>query len=115
MGDMIRDGMSWLAQQSKTHISRSVSYSRGSTSYTVSATIGRTERESYDQNGASILAVSRAYLILVDDLVLIPCKGDRITDSGEVYEVLPAAGEDSYRASDAHGIRWRIHTKRISA
>ena len=123
MADMLEQGASWLDNQRHQHMTRSVSYARGSSTVEVQATIGRTEFEQADEYGIVQKIESRDYLIRTSDLVLdgqstLPKQGDQIREiDGEttfVYEVLSPGDEPVFRYSDPYRKALRIHTKHIA-
>jgi hypothetical protein len=123
MTDLLRLGQEWLANQLKTHASRTVIYGRGANQTSVTAIIGRTLLKLEDgYGGVHMQWTDRDFLIPPDELVLngsqvIPERGDTIreTDNGKiyVYEVNAPGGEPTWRWSDPHRKLLRIHTKQI--
>ena len=74
-------------------------------------------------DGAIVQIKSKDFLIrreLYDfgDSPVEPARGDKIIlsedDGDHTYELLDLPNEPSYRAADAWGIRWRLHTKEIA-
>jgi len=123
MADMLEQGASWLDDQRHQHMTRSVSYARGSSTVEVQATIGRTEFEQADEYGIVHKVESRDYLIRAADLVLdgqptLPKRGDQIRETDGtttiVYEVLSPGDEPIFRYSDPYRKALRIHTKHIA-
>ncbi len=123
MADMLEQGASWLDDQRHQHMTRTVSYVRGSSTVEVQATIGRTVFEQADEFGIVTKTESRDYLIRTADLVLdgqptLPKRGDQIreTDGSStfVYEVLSPGDEPVFRYSDPYRKALRIHTKHIA-
>jgi len=125
MADMLEQGASWLDDQRHQHMTRSVSYARGTSTVEVQATIGRTVFEQADDVGGGIVTKteSRDYLIRTADLVLdgqptLPKRGDQIRESDGgttfVYEVLSPGDEPVFRYSDPYRKALRIHTKHIA-
>lgn len=123
--EMLKTGSDWLLDRQKEFNSKSVTYSRGSASVVLQATIGRTVWEI--DNGVGILEKyeSRDFIIQTVDLVLssavvLPVRGDRI---GEVrgaktytYEVMsPALSIPHYRGADDFKKAHRIHTKLVGS
>ena len=107
---------SWLPATAKLAAGVTVTYTRGGTTVTVSAMQGRTVFASIQDGGPKIEFGDRDYLILATDLVLFgePAIGDRVVDTGEVYEVLtPGTGEPAWRWSDPAHAMYRIHTKQV--
>ena len=86
MADMLEQCARWLDDQRHQHMTRSVSYTRGSSTIEVQATIGRTEFEQADDFGIVHKVESRDYLIRTADLVLdgqptLPKRGDQIRET----------------------------------
>ena len=118
MVDMLEQAAAWLGDRRKRFLSRTVSYGRGDSTVQVAATVGQTTFEVQDAYGAVEKWESRDFLIAAADLVLDdalvePQRGDRITDGQKVYEVLAPGKEDVYRPSDPYGVTLRIHTKQV--
>ena len=123
MADMLEQGASWLDDQRHQHMTRSVSYARGTSTVPVQATIGRTEFEQADDFGIVHKIESRDYLIRTNNLVLdgqatLPKRGDQIRETDGtttvVYEVLSPGDEPIFRYSDPYRKALRIHTKHIA-
>ena len=123
MTDMLEQGASWLDDQRHRHMTRTVSYARGTSTVEVQATIGRTVFEQADEFGIVTKTESRDYLIRTADLVLdgqptLPKRGDQISeiDGGTtfVYEVLSPGDEPVFRYADPYRKALRIHTKHIA-
>lgn len=106
----------WLAQQARSADgNRTVAYTRGATSRTVPAVLGRVAYLSTADGAVRVEVGDRDYLILVADLAAFgaPDIGDRVTDGGQVYEVQDTnTGEPAWRFSDADRTEWRIHVKK---
>ncbi len=123
MGDLLDDGLAWLAEKLQAHASRPVVYRRGADEVTVQAIVGRTLLKLSDgYGGVRMEWTDRDFLIAAEDLILagqktLPQRGDQIreTTGGKtlVYEVLAPAGEPEWRWSDPHRRLLRIHTKQI--
>lgn len=120
MNDLIQEGTNWLVGQLQNHVSQSVVYSRGSDSVTLNATIGKTDRETFDDHGFGVKSQVRDFLLKAEELILnnqkvIPRRGDRITQTlgtqSHVYEVVETGGDKHYRPSDPYGVMYRIHTQ----
>lgn len=123
MADMLEQGASWLDDQRHQHMTRSVSYARGSSTIELLATIGRTEFEQADDFGIVHKVESRDYLIRTTDLLLdgqatLPKRGDQIREidsaTTSIYEVLSPGNEPVFRYSDPYRKALRIHTKHIA-
>ncbi len=120
MPDLLEQGAVWLDQQRSRHLTRTVTYRRGTESVDLPATIGKTVFEQADAYGVIHRTESRDYLVSAADLVLDgtpeqPKAGDRICETaGEqilLYEVMAPGGEPPWRYSDAFRRTLRIHTK----
>jgi hypothetical protein len=116
---MLQTGMAWLDGMRQAHLSRPVTYARGGDSVELAATVGRTVFEIDDGYSGIEKWESRDYLVAAAELVLggqtvAPQRGDRITDAGQVYEVLAPGKEDVYRPADPYGVTLRVHTKRVA-
>lgn len=124
MPDLLKQGAAWLNDQRHQHLTRTVVYRRGTSSVDVQATIGSTAFRIDDDTGASIVSISRDYLVRTTDLVLdgspaLPRRGDQIEDDDgqgqtHVHEVMAPGGEPEWRYSDPQRSTLRIHTKEIS-
>jgi len=123
MGDLLDDGLAWLAEQLKAHASRTVVYRRGANEVTVQATVGRTLLKLDDgYGGVRMEWTDRDFVIAADDLVLggektLPQRGDQVRETVDgqtlVYEVLAPGSEPEWRWSDPHRRLLRIHTKQV--
>lgn len=122
MADLLATSSAWLEDQRTRHLSRLVTYRRGTLAAEVVATIGKTVFRVDDQYGGQIRSESRDYLVLAADLVLggnamLPQRGDQIRetvgDTVFVYEVLAPGDEPCFRFSDPYRQTLRIHTKQI--
>src|SRR3954466_8485975 len=116
MSDLLQQGSDWLADRLKSVASQSVVFSRGATSNSVSATIGRTLFEATSELGIVERWEARDYLIQAVDLPLgEPRRGDQIREiqngTTYVYEVMAPGNEPAYRFSDPYRKTYRIHTK----
>jgi len=123
MTDLLEKGSTWLEDQRTRHLTRLVTYQRGTNSVEVKATFGRTIFEEADDFGVIQKTESRDFLVLAADLVLngervLPKAGDRIRevqgDQGFVYEVMAPGTEPPFRYSDAYRQTVRIHTKHVA-
>ena len=116
MGDLLRDGLTWLQQQRSAHMTSPVTYRRaGQADAAVGATFGRTEIEITDDEGGAIRTHVVDFLILADELPLEPEAGDVVVADGQRYEVMDLGGDGCWRWSDPYRQTYRIHTKDIGA
>jgi len=118
MADLLQQGAEWLGRMRRDHLSHLVTYSRDGAELQIAATVGSTTFEVDDGYGGVEKWQSRDYLVTAADLALggvlvQPQRGDRISDGGQVYEVMAPGKEDVCRPADNYGLTWRIHTKRI--
>ncbi|MBK9128185.1 MAG: hypothetical protein IPM13_10335 [Phycisphaerales bacterium] len=120
MPDLLERGAAWLDQQRSRHLSRTVTYLRGTDSVELPATIGQTAFEQADEYGILQRTESRDYLVSAADLVLAgerttPRAGDRIREviggAAFLHEVMAPGGEPPWRFSDRYRLTLRIHTK----
>lgn len=95
-------------------------YARGADQVELEAVAGSTQVEQADDAGAAVQSRRTDWILLAADLVLggqavWPQVGDRLTlsESGEVYEVQPLAGEHA-RACDETRTTVRVHTRLIA-
>jgi len=123
--DLLQKGSAFLEGQRHKHMTRPVTYLRGSDSVELDATVGRTVFEQADQFGVIQRTETRDYLVRAQDLVLggevtTPKVGDHVREpSGTgalLYEVMAPSGgggEPPFRFSDPERKTLRIHTKFI--
>lgn len=127
MADMLKSGVEWLANQLQEHVGRSVTYTRGAASVTLTVTLGRKLlKVGDDLGGLRMVMTDRDYIIVAADLVLsgsltTPAKGDTITDAGDpdgvsrTWEVLSPGGDEApWNWSDPYRILIRVHTKQVA-
>lgn len=123
MVGLLEQGLSHLAEQLLAHNSLVVTYRRGADSANPRAIIGRTMYRTSSDGQSAVDFSDRDYLIAPAELVLggspvEPQDGDRIEETRDgqtyTYEVLPIAGEPSWRWSDPFRKLYRIHTKLVS-
>lgn len=119
MDDLLRHGSDWLERTRTRHATAEVTYLRGASAVTVRATVGKTGFDQATEDGLTVRLQTRDYLINVDELSIDdipaePMAGDRILEcDGQVFEVMPSAGEGPWRYSDLYRRVYRIHTKGI--
>lgn len=121
MTNLLRSGMDWLATQLKTQASSSVTYSRGTQSLTLAATLGRHRQADLgDQPGAEVdvsltVMTFDAADLLLGGVLIKPERRDVVsfTDHGVAFEfeVMPLDGERCWKESDAFGKRLEIRLK----
>jgi hypothetical protein len=129
MTDMLETGVTWLNQQRNAHMVKSVTYRRGQSSVSVSATNGRTQTKTIGDDAVEVSGQVDDWIINAADLVLdgrqvCPESGDQIRETvGSqtfVYEVrklgnVSGIGDgETWRFSDAFKQSIRIHTVRTA-
>lgn len=117
MTDLLQTGIEWLDAQRKAVLSRSVTYQRGGDSVAISATLGTSEEEVYDQFGTSMRVKRTDFLITAADLILdgdltTPTPGDLIVLGTRTYEVM-ALSDGCHYAELPGGVTLRIHAKLV--
>lgn len=119
--DLITDGASWLARQQRTHCAKLVTYIRDTEEIQIAATVGQSEHRTDDLMGGELTAVTRDFLVSVDDLAINgtkvkPQRGDEIVETiGDwlyTHEVMSVRGPDNaWQYADSARTTYRIHTK----
>lgn len=121
---LIDRGQAALNARMKAAAGRTVTYTRGVSSASVTAWVGRTDQPAaQDQYGARQEWADRDYLLAVADLTAAgfgsPQAGDRITETiagtAVTFElVVPAGANDqAWRYSDQTRTVYRLHTKQV--
>ena len=108
--NMLQNGLQWLSEKQKKHVSSKVLYCRDEKRYSVDAVLGRTKYEIVDENGFKVAGHTIDFLIAAADLPLVPQVGDQIISGNIVHEVIDLGGDGCWTWCDPHGIRRRIHT-----
>lgn len=122
MADLMQAGAVYQAAQLKAFAGRAVTYQRGGSQVSVTATVGRVLLKFGDElGGQHVQMTDRDYIVTAADLVLngavvTPETGDQFLDldgglTPNVYEVQPYGTEPHYRPADPFGVMLRIHTK----
>jgi hypothetical protein len=117
MADVLGTGVDWLLGTLAAHVSRTVIYRRGSSSASISVTLGQSEWENMQADGSTIRFVTRDYIYSQPTLTNfgLPQRGDEIVDSDGVYQVLPTGAMQASRYLDTRQKGLRIHTKKKDA
>lgn len=122
MGDLLDRGSAFIDTQRHQHLTRPVTYRRGSDEKQVQATVGKTEFEQADEAGLIHRVESRDFLIRAADLNLgsgpiQPRAGDQVREQAGshvlVYEVNAPGGRPPWRFSDPYRRVMRVHTKLV--
>lgn len=120
MANLLRSGVSWLADRLKASAAVAVEYEKQGVRHALTAAAGRTEFNIADESGALYTLTTADWIFKPADLVAIgvtkPARGDRVhvTRDGmtEEYEILSRDGTQPYRF-DAQGQLVRVHTLQV--
>ena len=123
MANLLDTGVAWQLGKLKEGASVSMTYRRGALSVGVQVTRGRSEYQTYDDEGNFVTEITDADFIMPADRLTLggsivePRRGDRleeVTKTGtRIYEVMPSGNRRPF-AIDPTGQMLRIHTKLIS-
>ena len=116
------DAARWLQDNRLAHATLPVVYERDGSSYPLESWLGKTEFEELDDSGLVIRSEMRDYFFQISDYEAtgldFPVVGDLIHETQGLetfsYEVTKPPGMQHYNR-DTHRLRYRIHTKRVSA
>lgn len=110
------DAIGCLSTTLQSIAGTTITYARGATSLTITATVGQTQFEQDTQFGVLTIR-TRDFIFPVADLAALdePARGDTITEGSDVYEVLPEPGVPAFRYSDHGQTIVRVHSKRVTA
>lgn len=115
MVDLFANGLEWLRQQMRDHLSTEITYTPVNASgVTVSATLGRSDREVINDLGLVERYEARDFIISPASISGLPQVGDTISHNGQTYKVLPMGDEPHYIFTDPYETQIRVHTKRVS-
>lgn len=123
MANMLKAGEDVIASVMQTHVSDSMTYTRGAYTATIDATTGQTEFVSESESGYAIRFESRDFIFPVADLVLdssatLPQRGDTITQTingtAKTFKVFAPSGEQVYRFTGPNQVQIRVHTELVS-
>jgi len=118
MSDLISSAVQFVMQHAASSLSRTVTYSRGSTELEISAVIGQADYEIEDETGVRTVATIVDFVI-TDAAAFAaafhePAAGDQVTDGDVVYEVLALPGMPAWRWATRYRRAIRVHTKELS-
>lgn len=124
MGQRMRDAMRWLAQKKAETDGRAVTYTRGTSSVTLTVVVGRVPFVVRDRQGLVTTVARQRDYILPDPAALDfgagkvnPEAGDRVTDpdpdDGGTFELVAPEGEHCWRWTDGYGTALRLHTLKV--
>ena len=119
MTDLLRAASDWFQGVRTQFASGPVTYVSGTNQATVNATVGRSNFNIDQDDGAQIIVQSRDYLILASDLQAEPQPGDQVIEvtgsSTNTYEVARFGAEPCWRWADSFFKTRRVHTKLLGA
>ena len=118
MSNLLSESAQWLASQQKLRIATTVVWSRGTTSASVAARIGRTSWDVESGGGRVERVESRDFLVDPADLPAEPKEGDQIVETigGIAYRhtIAAPAGTPPVHWADAYRTTLRCHTKLVA-
>jgi len=118
MPDMLKNGLAWLHEKRKEHLSRTVTYRRGSLEREINASPGDSRFDQVDEETGGIVRQihTRDWIVGVEDMEEFgkPESGDQVIDGGKQYDVCPIGDEPQFRLID-DGIAYRIHSLEVKA
>jgi len=123
MTNMLQDGVAFLGGQLKDHCGLSVTYYRGQSSVSITATASMHRYEVIDTDGIVTVVTSRDYVVHAADLVvggttITPRAGDTIKETiggtERTFEVMPLGAEAAYEPVDPDSVLLTVHTKKIN-
>lgn len=123
MSNLMQDAVDWLGAQLKRAAGVTITYTRGTNSVSITATVSMHEYDVIDTDGVVTAVTSRDYVIHSADLILaavevLPRAGDRIAETidgtAETFEVMPLAGTRAFDPVDPDSVLLKIHTKKVA-
>lgn len=123
MGNLLGDGLRWLEDQRRAHMTQTVTYIRGAGSVELLATIGQTEFAAEIDGQLVTSKKVRDFLVTAADLVIAgsaiePRAGDRIRETSEgrmlEWEVAAIGGEPPWRWADSNRLTYRMHANHVA-
>lgn len=124
--DLLKIGNAWLQKTRTKYAASPVTYLRGASSASFSASYGRTLYQVTDAEGFQVGKESWDFLINaadleLDDTLTQPAVGDRILvgdlddPDALAYEVMNIDGDRCWRWADSFQVTFRIHAKFVGA
>ena len=119
MSDLLETANTWLSDVMQAHAGATITYTRGDTELSLTATIGETATEQSDTFGAQLYGATCDFIVVAADMVangqqIVPADGDRITVGAVTYEVNLGGNLDPWRWGDPYQKTIRIHTRRLT-
>ena len=123
MTNLMQDAATWLGSQLKTVAGRTVTYTRGASSVSLTAAVSMHEYQVIDTEGFETQVVSRDYFLMAADLIIggsvvAPRAGDQITESiggiDQTFEAMNLGDSGpAWNEADPDGTLIVVHTKRV--
>lgn len=121
MANLLATGNDWLASKLKAHASSAITYTRGASSVTIQATIGRhvpaalgTIEGGEVETFATVFTFDRVDLDFGSGPV-VPDRGDVIAFTREgvtfTFDILPTDADRHWKEADAFGKRLEVNAK----
>ena len=113
--NLMKRGTRWLTSQLHRHASEEITYMRGSETYFMLATRGRSEFTQNDSaNGGGIITMETVdWIIRMSDLPIEPQPNDEISDGDRSYRVTAYPPGACFRYSGAHRKMYRVHCTKL--
>ena len=119
MANLLKAAQEWMDGQRRSHCTDTIAYTRGTDTVELAGTLGRSQHEIDDGNGALIRVDSVDWIFTSADLLPTfnePAVGDRITEAtGEVWMVTTFGVDPCWRYTDDFRHSLRVHTRRVEA
>jgi hypothetical protein len=117
VANLLETAAATLATIRAAHAATAITYTRGATSLSLTASAGQPPAAVVESSGLVTEVVIRDYLIEAADITALsdPLTGDRITEGTRTFEVLPLGGEGCWRWHDPGQTTYRVHTKEVAA
>lgn len=118
MADSQSGALGVLFDALKGNRSVAVTYARGASSVSLSATLGNSDHDSIDTQGNILSFHSQDFIFPAADLTfgagaVEPAKGDTITYASRTYQVLSVGDGRCFSYMDPYRTGLRVHTKLI--
>lgn len=114
----MQSGVSWLADQMKTHAGVSVTVIRGASETELTAVVTSQEYEVTDGNGFPIKVLSRDYTFTTSELPFEFRPGDVVREeiSGDThdYAAMLLGDKPCWEWQDSNGVMTVVHSKQVS-
>ena len=116
MGDILGNGLSWLASKLEEVASVSVTYIHaGTTRADIPAVFGTSDYKILSELGVETGASRVDFIIRDSCLGFTPTLGDQIVTGGRVYRVVDHGADGCWNWTDGYCLTRRIHTEYTGA